>query len=233
MEQPDDHSDDCWIFAYGSLIWRVDFEYLESRPASINHWARRFWQGSTDHRGIPDAPGRVVTLIEARGETCWGKAYRLNPNSRDQVLAHLDHREKGGYDYRTIVERGVPYPTKGTLDRLTVKATYDGQSQLGIAIFEIGEQYKKSRGQAMELVFDPSGAARLAPVTPDAEDRRTYFWMNEHNPTFLHAEPSATQGEARFEVEFNIDGNKRLLITARDLNTAQTMLRDYPVVKLT
>jgi hypothetical protein len=85
----------------------------------------------------------------------------------------------------------------------------------------------------VELVFDPSGAVRVTPLTPDEEDRRTSFWMNEHSPTFLLAEPPAQQGEPRFEVEFGIDENKRLLITAREVTTGRTTHRDYPVVKLT
>jgi cation transport regulator ChaC len=90
--------EDTWIFGYGSLIWKAGFAFLESRPAYIRHRARRFWQGSTDHRGVPGAPGRVVTLVEASGEQCWGRAYRLDPVSREMVLGHLDHREKGGYE---------------------------------------------------------------------------------------------------------------------------------------
>ncbi len=170
----------------------------------------------------------------ARGAAAFVAGIDFYDHIQHNYAIRYVNREKGGYDYRIVVDRGIPYPTQAPLDKLTIKATYDGQTQLGIAIFEIGEQYKRNRGgQTMELVFDPSGAARIAPVTPDDEDRRTYFWMNEHNPTFLHAEPAAKQGEARFEVEFEIDGNKRLLITARDLKTDQTMLRDYPVVKLT
>jgi hypothetical protein len=53
------------------------------------------------------------------------------------------------------------------------------------------------------------------------------------SPTFLTAEPPARQGEARFEVAFGIDGNKRLLITARDMRTQRVTHRDYPVVALT
>ena len=85
----------------------------------------------------------------------------------------------------------------------------------------------------MELVFDPAGAARITRTSSEDEERRYYFWVNEPNPTFLHADPPARQGEPRFDDEFGIDSNKRLLITVRDLKTNQVTLRDYPVVKLT
>ena len=99
------------------------------------------------------------------------------------------------------------------------------------ALYELG-----SRGDAertVELVFDPSGAARIVEVSPDVQERRTFFWMNEKNPTFLTADPPASKGQRRFEADFAIDGNKRLLITARDVRSGATVLKDYPVVKLT
>jgi len=58
--------------------------------------------------------------------------------------------------------------------------------------------------------------------------------MNEESPTFLCADPPArTGGEERFRVDFAVDGNKRLLITVRDVVTGKMTHRDYPVVKLT
>ncbi len=87
----DDHS--VWLFGYGSLIFKADFPYLERRPASIAGWTRRFWQGSSDHRGTELAPGRVATIIEQPGAICDGMAYLITP----AVFFHLDHREKNGY----------------------------------------------------------------------------------------------------------------------------------------
>ena len=150
----------------------------------------------------------------------------------DYAIRFVDPK-KGDYAYRPLIARGTPYPTTEPVARLTVKASHDGQEQLGIAIFELGEKRQRGPEQGVELVFDPSGAARVTHLSAEEEERRYYFWINEHSPTFLHAEPPAQRGEPRFEVEFGIDANKRLLITARDLKTERVALRDYPVVKLT
>ena len=82
-----------WLFGYGSLIFKADFPFLERRPASIRGWSRRFWQGSHDHRGTEQAPGRVLTLIAEPDAVCAGMAYLIAPS----VFTHLDHREKNGY----------------------------------------------------------------------------------------------------------------------------------------
>lgn len=93
QRQPLDHLDSVWLFGYGSLIYKTDFDYLDAKPACIYGWERRFWQGSHDHRGTPQAPGRVLTLIEAAGARCVGMAYQVTPDT----FEHLDHREKNGY----------------------------------------------------------------------------------------------------------------------------------------
>lgn len=88
---------DQWIFGYGSLVWRPAFPYLEREPGFVLGWIRRFWQASPDHRGTPEAPGRVVTLLEAPGEVCWGMGYRVAAGELAAVLEELDYREQAGY----------------------------------------------------------------------------------------------------------------------------------------
>jgi molecular chaperone DnaK (HSP70) len=149
----------------------------------------------------------------------------------DYAIRYLD-RQKGDYSFHPLVQQGTAYPTGDPVARLKVKASHEGQTHLGLAIFELGEAQQKSR-PPVELVFDPSGAARVVPVSADEAERRSHFWMNEGNPTFLTVETPAQQGEACYEVEFSIDHNKRLLISARNLRTGQMTHRDYPVVKLT
>lgn len=86
-----------WLFGYGSLIWNPGFAYAERRKAILRGWSLRFWQGSEDHRGTPESPGRVATLVPAAEGRVVGAAYRIE-GEVEAILAYLDHREKGGYD---------------------------------------------------------------------------------------------------------------------------------------
>jgi len=89
---------DVWVFGYGSLIFRADFGYAERRIARLCGFSRRFWQASPDHRGTPEAPGRVVTLIPDPSSSVIGAAYRVPGASAREVLSELDFRERAGYE---------------------------------------------------------------------------------------------------------------------------------------
>jgi cation transport protein ChaC len=150
-----------WIFGYGSLVWRPGFPHRTCRAAFVRGWRRRYWQGSTDHRGVPGAPGRVVTLVEepAHG-ACWGMAYQVAPEDQRDVFAALDHREKGGYD-RVSVDLHF---SDGASDRATsglmYVATDENPNYLGPAPLEmIANQVLASHGPSGP---NPEYVVRLA-----------------------------------------------------------------------
>lgn len=122
-------SRDAWIFGYGSLIWRPDMPVIERHAGRLQGFVRRFWQGSPDHRGTPEAPGRVVTLVPAPGGWVEGVVYRVEREVADEVLAALDVREQAGYARQV---RSVALEV-GTVEALVYYAAEGNPSWLGPA----------------------------------------------------------------------------------------------------
>jgi cation transport protein ChaC len=82
---------DFHVFAYGSLMWRPDFPFVEIMPATLYGYHRAFCITSTHYRGTADKPGLVLGLD--RGGMCVGRLYRIGPTDAADVAEYLHQRE--------------------------------------------------------------------------------------------------------------------------------------------
>jgi len=89
-----------WVFGYGSLIWRPEFDFLERRPARLLGAHRALCVYSHVHRGTPQQPGLVLGLD--RGGACRGIAYRVASARREATMDYLRGREQVTMVYREI-----------------------------------------------------------------------------------------------------------------------------------
>ena len=113
-----------WIFGYGSLVWNPGFSFEQSQAGYIRGWARRFYQGSTDHRGIPGSPGRVATLVAEAQSVCWGVAYQVVGEPLASIFSYLDKREQGGFRRHQVDFYPRTGPAAAPAPSVTTAAVY-------------------------------------------------------------------------------------------------------------
>jgi hypothetical protein len=116
---------------------------------------------------------------------------------------------------------------------LTAKASFDGQCELGVAIYELAGRQAQNRPGAVELVFDSCVAPRMVEVSVDDRHERGRFWMNEDARGFCRPTHPGAAARTAFACTSKSTPAKRLLITAEDLRTCKLVFDRTPVVKLT
>lgn len=94
-----------WVFGYGSLIWKPEFDFDQRVPARVFGFHRKLCLRSIKYRGTFEFPGVVAGLD--RGGSCAGIAYRLPAEVVHRQLPVLWEREMfmGSYAARWLATR--------------------------------------------------------------------------------------------------------------------------------
>ena len=132
-------SSDLWVFGYGSLIWRPDFDYAERRAAKVHGWHRALKMWSRINRGTPECPGLVFGMLS--GGSCRGMVFRVDKAHARQVMINLWQREMitAVYDPRWLTCHTPHGPVRAlafTLSRKSPNHTGELPDQEYCRIFE-------------------------------------------------------------------------------------------------
>ena len=130
--------EDLWVFGYGSLIWRPDFDFSERRAARVQGWHRALKMWSRINRGTPERPGLVFGLLT--GGCCRGMVFRVPRERGAQTLELLWSREMAlaVYDPRWLAAQTSEGPVRAlafTLSRHSPSHTGELSEEEYRAIF--------------------------------------------------------------------------------------------------
>lgn len=81
----------CWLFAYGSLIWKPEVPHIDERRGTVLGFHRDFCFRVPRFRGTRALPGLMMALD--RGGSCSGMLYRLPDENLTAHVEKLFRRE--------------------------------------------------------------------------------------------------------------------------------------------
>ena len=113
-------SEDLWIFAYGSLMWRPGCEIDGQEMARLSGWHRKFCIRVSRWRGTAEYPGLMMALD--RGGSCRAVVQRLEAATARDRLGQLLRREMTSKLHPTNRPRWVSVDAGGRRRRAIVFA---------------------------------------------------------------------------------------------------------------
>jgi molecular chaperone DnaK (HSP70) len=138
------------------------------------------------------------------------------------------HRESQRFEFKPLFKIGTEFPTPTDAIRFWCNGSTDGQTRVGLLIYEVSRMKRRALDRSM--VDDAGRIRQSVKVATEYE----HICLNPDNPTFVAVDPAIVRerDKQRILCSFEVDGNRRLLVTATDMLTGKPLLVKHPVVRL-
>jgi len=146
-------------------------------------------------------------------------------SNHDYAIEHFV-RKRDMHDYETIVPKGTKFPME-RVRVLTIATSQNFQDQIDLRFVEIQSNLFKEE-RITSINFDESGKMKFERETIGKDKKVTYLG----EPLKIKLQPPGMRGEERIHLEFAIDENQILLVTAIDLKNNEKYYNRHPVVKI-
>ncbi|MGE8590049.1 MAG: gamma-glutamylcyclotransferase [Alcaligenes sp.] len=155
---------DLWVYGYGSLIWRPDFEFVEQRQALLRGYHRALCLWSRINRGTPEQPGLVFGLDV--GGSCRGMAFRIPGRDVPKVFDALWQREmpSGAYIPRWLRCRTTQGDIRALVFTMNRKTDAYVPRMPDEQLMQVVHSAQGINGPCIEYVMETASALRRSKI---------------------------------------------------------------------
>ncbi len=155
---------DLWVYGYGSLIWRPDFEFIEQRQALLRGYHRALCLWSRINRGTPEQPGLVFGLDV--GGSCRGMAFRIPGRDVPKVFDALWQREmpSGAYIPRWLRCRTTQGDIRALVFTMNRKTDAYVPRMPDDQLMQVVHSAQGINGPCIEYVMETASALRRSKI---------------------------------------------------------------------
>ena len=161
----------------------------------------------------------------AHGALALGQLVEIEDYLRHSYAIRLWEPYAREYSYFTLFEKGLKYPCKRS-EPLTLQVAIQGQKEIRL---DIGEVAAVSQA---EVIYDAQGRMTSSQLNKETCFRSLSLGGTQNQVCVAHLEPAGETGVDRVEVNFEVNEQRVLLATVKDLLTGRVLVERGAIAKL-
>jgi molecular chaperone DnaK (HSP70) len=161
----------------------------------------------------------------AHGALALGQLVEIEDYLRHSYAIRLWEPYAREYSYFNLFEKGLKYPCQRS-EPLTLQVAIQGQKEIRL---DIGEVAAVSQA---EVIYDAQGRMTSSQLNKETCFRSLSLGGTQNQVCVAHLEPPGETGVDRVEVNFEVNEQRVLLATVKDLLTGRVLVERGAIAKL-